>query len=87
MQQRGGLIRTQTQREKAVQIGALNTKMHAEKGVHHRERECVLTQKGLPYHGTHKRTWLNVHLNYKGTRRPYKTDFAKTTFSPSSPLV
>ena len=58
MQQRGGLIRTQTQREKAVQIGALNTKMHAEKGVHHRERETVFS---------HKRVCpTTVHTNARG---------------------
>ena len=62
MQQRGGLIDTQTHREKGIPKGALNThKMHAETGVFNTHRKGVLTQKG------------SLHTDARGLMRTFTT--------------
>ena len=59
MQQRGGLIDTQTHREKGILKGALITqKLHAETGVQHTQKGCshterVFSHKRVPYTQTH----------------------------------
>ena len=60
--QRGGLIDTQTHREKGIPKGALNThKMHAETGVFNTHRKGVLTQKG------------SLHTDARGLMRTFTT--------------